>query len=792
MEKLKNITDYFSTITDSSFSPITVYEPTDEQSEKRGNLYLLLDLSPSIYPLGTMISRIFETEYYQKAQNESPMQRLEAALTIANKKILGYLQTKQNNNYRCSIVAAIFHENILHLVQIGEAHVLLLRQGSFKKIGNVKSFQESIPQFHNIATGSVQEGDTLVLTTTNLLERFELKKLKQIIAANYPSTAIAHMRELVKPASLTETFSIILVEFSSPEAHVSNKEKSSWDHSNNTFNKSNLENTYPSAIPTKKTIIENLDNPKTHQTKTTDQLYRNEQNTTSILTPIEQEINKMESISKNIYEPQFPNHLQKQENSIEYGNPVFPNRTKPTTPEEIPTYTFNQIPTTEGPLSKLNPPKKLTINYSLPERIKNSITQIKKKFSGVSENLPNFQKKVVKTIQESPLIENAKHGQELITTKAKKLHRSHWFLIMGILSSIFLLLVIMNTVRKQQISSQVSSLLTSSQNQLDAASGLIKSNDIPGARKQLLESKKTTEQVLKIDPKNKPVFQIQNTINESLDKIDGIVRITDSKPLEDLQKLDKNAKQASNLLLLNQNLYILDSKIDKLFNYSLNNNKLSLKLEAPNQAKSMLSLTAIDNNIYIYSKDGKVNEFNTQTEQMRTLTVFGGSWAKGEKLISYFNTLYLLDITQDQIWRYRPLGDSYSSPSRYFDTTAVSLAGTIDIAIEGDVYALKNNGQLLRYTQQRKPDTTFVVTNITPPLEKPTALFTGPGENDSIFIAESSTKRIIELNKNGQFLHQYIIENPNIKNIDCFVIDFGKNTAYFLSDSRIYKFPLEQ
>ena len=81
--------------------------------------------------------------------------------------------------------------------------------------------------------------------------------------------------------------------------------------------------------------------------------------------------------------------------------------------------------------------------------------------------------------------------------------------------------------------------------------------------------------------------------------------------------------------------------------------------------------------------------------------------------------------------------------------------------------------------------------NLKQPIQKPIAMYTDAGQQ-WIWIADPANKRIVQLDKNGGFVHSYLSSTS--------VMDFSKiqsisvgpdgKTIYVLAGSRLYDFPV--
>ncbi|GEM_PF-6876581 len=798
----------------ATFVPAFIIEPSSSAlREQRGNLYLLQDCSPAYFPLANMVKRIFEFEYFKHTPKDSALTCLEQTMALANRKIQSFTQAHGNPNEFYSVLCAVLLEKTLHLMQIGASNIFLLRKGALKKISNVANVET--PYFSNIATGSMAIGDTLILANASLLESLPLKRMKQIIASNYPSTAVAELRNvLVTQSSAESTMSLILVELNTPESKEQQKNIQADEPS--LFKKTTLaeepidieedeEDKYPPTVP---------------QKKVTPPPYYNDDDESPL-----GELGKWKSASTPAQELPLPQKSYHEDVALDESDLSSMVReassvlernlhddfleNKYSSTEEASTSSKTTVEFLNNEPQKPYQPKidfsKLypQISYSFTDRVKDFVlTSWNKLFSlskKVQENLPPQEKllgnitSIKDRLSASPLKDLAPSmSASLSSFKDVRVQKRHLFLILGVLTLVLVGLMLLASWKQQQIRQQITALQSSLDERYNHAVIALESNDIPEAKQTLTSALDLARQIVLKDKTSKEAKQKVLTIQDKLDKIDGIVRVASVDPLADLTTLDKSSHLPTSLLLHESGLYILDPKADSLYQYSFSNRKLARLLQAPAQAKGFLYASLWGDTIFIYSQNSVVSSYALATDSLRSLSVsLGGIWNSADGLMAFDDKVYLVDKKGDQVWRYRPMGEEYTS-SRVFEGDTMSLQGLQDIGIDGDVYLLKQSGALIRATQTQQPDTSFSVTGIYPPITKPLTLTMDANKQADIFIADQTTdgQRIVQINKNGLFRRQYVLPESFTPSIKDLAIDYSAEKLYLLAGTSVYAFAL--
>ena len=134
----------------------------------------------------------------------------------------------------------------------------------------------------------------------------------------------------------------------------------------------------------------------------------------------------------------------------------------------------------------------------------------------------------------------------------------------------------------------------------------------------------------------------------------------------------------------------------------------------------------------------------------------GTSPASPRSIGSYGGRLYVLDTGDNQVWRYDARGDTYPErPDRYFVAPPPkSLAGALDMAINGHVYVLYRDGSVLQFLQgEHQP--AFNVHGLPDAIVQAVALAVDPdGDRGAVYVADRGGRRVVVLGPDGAFQAQ--------------------------------------
>jgi len=131
---------------------------------------------------------------------------------------------------------------------------------------------------------------------------------------------------------------------------------------------------------------------------------------------------------------------------------------------------------------------------------------------------------------------------------------------------------------------------------------------------------------------------------------------------------------------------------------------------------------------------------------------------KISSLFVYNRKLYTLDSENQQIYKHTPIQSGFGSGTSWTKGSVEGLENGIDIAIDGDVYSLGQNGEINKITGGVKAS--FAISRLFPPLQNADKIWTYNNLN-YIYILDSLEKRLIILKNDGDFYQQLTSESFN-------------------------------
>ena len=154
---------------------------------------------------------------------------------------------------------------------------------------------------------------------------------------------------------------------------------------------------------------------------------------------------------------------------------------------------------------------------------------------------------------------------------------------------------------------------------------------------------------------------------------------------------------------------------------------------------------------------------------------------------SYASRLYVLDTGAGQIWRYEPRDDTYpNQPTRYFVTSPPKpLAQAVDMAIDGNIYVLYEDGEILQFLQGER-QTGFVIRGVPDGGLEAVALAVDPeGNSGAVYVADVGKQRVVVLGPDGSFRAQLRTEEA-FDALEALAVDEAAGRLYVISGGSLY------
>jgi hypothetical protein len=716
---------------------VYIVEPSNEREAKLGQLIILVALSDfsSKTSQKEIIERMIkemQVNYYRSDVNKENLnieEIFETILQKANQEFAKIIRISQNNWFKkINILVAIVKNESIYFAQIGEifSAFLINEDRIIDIIEKVRA--NNIPfnplkLFSSITNGSISVNDNIFFTSSGIFDFIASEKIKRIINDWEVNSAISKFQNLLSNLKTKNIFAGVIIK-------------------NSFLNKKNEIKTI--KLAQKNNSLFELAN----QREKTDKILR-----PSFLSNLLKIQKKWLSLFSN-WQIKFHKKINSSPSSV-----------------------------------ALDSVGKISL---MPNSFYDKPWNILKK-CGIKKELSIYQ----------PTGEEKKHYLSFITRcpfllKWTNKFKSFSFLskilfISALILALFLVYSVIWLARKQTKDNQIKEnkqLLEKIESKQNAVGAALIYKDKKKAGKTLEEILKLSEKISKDSPENLAKLQkIQKETEIQLNQLRNITVIENPLMVTDLNLLSSNSslsEEKFNLVFLNQQLYFYNQD-NSIFKFDFKEKKIFSIFKDLQENKSFENAKSYDKNSILFSNANEIIKFNILNKNLESIDLkLPVETKKIEDFVVYSQKIYLLDSENNQIYKYYPTQTGFGEKNNWLKDEQINLNEGVSMAIDGAIYVLKSNGEVLKFIQGKKQE--FVLKNLELALKNPTKIWTS-FNSKYIYILDPSTKRLIIFDKQGKVQKQYTSEKfIQLKN---FVVNEEKNKLYILSDNKVYELKVE-
>ncbi|MDO9399653.1 MAG: hypothetical protein Q7T79_03160 [bacterium] len=747
----------------TSTSEVFVAQPDASKEALAGKLFVLIEIESRKAEDLKIINFLINTINHNYYQNEKIILRehistlkvehiFESALAKTNKKLAEFLQTEKIklNPHILNITIGVIHQNAIYFTNLGKNKALLIyknkaesNDAKYKLIditGQTSTIEghkqiNTTKLFSNIISGDVPSNGYFIFTSETLPEYLSNKQIIDIITILPPDSAMEQIKNTLTKINAYVPFSVILIK--------------------NTFGLENYD--------TKKPIIER----QTAQTSI-------------------KNFNTVEEKTEKFLAPSGLVNFSKWQTIL--------TRTLDTVKSKYPKIVKNnKLFILKDKIFLKKRPSWLSVK-KITDIIKNIFLYLINLFIFIykiitdKEKIKGFLITSKQKIKQLPIIFKQLINAPIIWFKNLN-KKGKIFLL--IFTSCLLLFIVnstwLNFKNHQKANFTDYIILMKSieqkQNQVDAS--LLYDNE-KGAKTILAEIKELMANLHQNTAGQKEQYDkiIQKNIVQT-EKINKIIRVDAPTELTNFANLNNNAKPI-NIILAKEKIYTADVEQKIIYSLELAGN-LATTIISASQTIDQLSYPSTDNNNNVYYLNSKsIIKLNRKTESLSSLAIeYNGDSQQFTDIKIFNNKLYCLNPKDNQVIRFNKADNKFTNQTNWLNND-INLTGAISIDIDGSVYILKNNGELLKFTKGKKED--FALETIEPALTQANKVIVSL-EKEYIYILDTANKRLIAFNKLGKFINQYTSDKFN--NLKDFLVDEKTKKIYFLNSTSIYSIDLQ-
>ena len=717
------------------------FESDDLAKSSMGKIFSLVEIISPWFPTvqtGQKICHNF-AKYYFQGFSTSDVVNVENALKKINDD-LGQITQSGETDWigNLSAIFAVIAEGNLHLAPTGKVEGYLFRDGKINHLtGGLSEISETHPlkTFANTVSGELKIHDKVLLSNRELLSFIPIETIRQIVTLHSPQEAALQICRVLRKDKVKNVNLIII--------NLLSKEKLSLEPI------SQMENVFY------------LDRPPESSWWNLKKMAGVGKEKISLI------LAKILSLRKKIFKKKptaETTSQEKKETKDRFDNEFISDRVRDDgllKDEEIkysPDLYVHYYANKKQPAKNLNFLSKLSVGF----------------------------RKLISLIK--------KFGGWLQASYRDRSRRRYLYIALAIVIILIIFLVIILKNRSQKVGSiEAQKILDTAIAAQKEGKSLASAGKEDKAKEQLSLS---IDEASKIEDSLLVSKDAKEVIANSLLELDTLTDTTRFNELKPILNISSFAKQL--YIIAGQAYLITDNDI---FEASIIGGTPSKAAELPRGKGSFLAGTRQDKTIFLYTNNQNLYQFDPSSKSLEAINISEGHWETANALAAYSGSLYLLDGVLGQIYKHSSSQDSFFKGQEYISAANLNLKNASSIAIDGSIYILKNDGQVIKLQKSKLQD--FSLQNIPAPFDKistPVKIFTD-SDTPYIYLLETGStadsnsswqtkqKRILEFDKEGRFIHQYVLPE-NFNHLTDFVVSSKLRKIWLLEENSLYEIPL--
>ena len=708
-----------------------VKESTDLSKSSMGQIFSLIEILTPWFPtaqIGQTIINTFIQNYYTGGST-SDLANFEASLKKVNESLAQITQNGETDWIgNLNGILGVVVENKLHLAQTGKSEAYIFREGKVNHLtyGLAQNGAEPHPlkTFSNITSGELKSLDKILIANPELYKHLTIESLRQIVTLNNPNEVILQIAKILKKKKVN-TVNVLIISLLNAE-EIAKQE----------------------VMPEEETTIY-LDRPLESIWAQVTRVWQ------QIFFPILKFIGKSGQKAGDKSIAFTKNYLTKLKERKTAQEPI--------KKRDLFEKEFLEANREEGLL------KDEEIQYS-PELKVHYYEEQKK----LKEN------KFIPFIK-SVNVQTKKIFNFIISLAKNRRTRPYFFV--GIAIIILIILGLFINSQRHKSGSQFN--LTESQQTLREAEEAEKnakiailSNDQEKAKLLFTEAIEKAQKIIDFPIVGANAKEILARVYLELDKLTATTRFGSLSPIL------STGDDIKSLFIIGGQAYLV-TKSD-IYRGLLSGGKPEKLISIPKNGGDFQCGFLMNKNIYLYTSSQKVYGFQAENQKIDLVKLENGSWETANACASYIGNLYLLDGIIGQIYKHASSQDIFSKGEPYINTASIDIKNSNSLAIDGYLYVLRNNGDVLKFQRGRLQD--FDLKDIPTPwskIEKPIKIFTDEN-TPSIYILDGGQKRILEFDKDGHFIHQYALPD-SFQDLKDFVVSVKSKKIWVVNKGELYE-----
>lgn len=169
-----------------------------EGEHKQGKIFISIEIQNNpadAEQIGELVGEAMRKHFFAELEGD-PYTRFEDAVRLLNRELTHFKQKKNKESLgKLNIVIGAIVENTLYLSKTGDAETYLIRRHLCTNVTENLAEEDEQELFTNIASGTLEPGDFILICSTRLLRYITKNDLAKICASNSPTAALHELKD---------------------------------------------------------------------------------------------------------------------------------------------------------------------------------------------------------------------------------------------------------------------------------------------------------------------------------------------------------------------------------------------------------------------------------------------------------------------------------------------------------------------------------------------------------------------------------------------------------------------
>lgn len=368
----------------------------------------------------------------------------------------------------------------------------------------------------------------------------------------------------------------------------------------------------------------------------------------------------------------------------------------------------------------------------------------------------------------------------------KRKRRAHFFLLAGAVALLLVIWVVVHlftSTQRSKTRAELATLVEQINEQIQTAENRRIIGDMDAANAILQQAEERAKQVM---DNESGLFRVESLdllerIRSKKEEINNIIRLS-PRMVANLAAKTPDVVAQGMIGLRDGEFIVYDRQ--NLHRVLLNAVEAPARLSDTELILDGEDFSRFQSMLFLTTGNSVIEMQNGQPVLMKTEDPRG--WMNGKTVKAYLRYLYMLSPEDKQIYKYERLTGRYATPVEY--NVNGDLTGALDMAIDGNVYVLKEGGTVLKlFRGESQP---FVIRRAPEGLLKDaTRIFKHP--NGNFYFLDGVHGHVIVVSDGGatgeaSYMKQFVLEGEQVGTLKDLYVDPDEAHLYVLDEKRVF------